>query len=600
MTTAMRYRTTWALLAGTAATAVLLAAGWSERGRAGDEASALLDPRYVAANGCGTLTKGKNELFKPGLAVLAASPAAAAEPAAFPLLDGLGDLHLTVTTTAPEAQAYFDQGLRFAFAFNHAAALASFRAAQAADPTCAMCRWGEAWVLGPNINAAMDPDAVAPAFAAAAQAAQLAEGASELERGLIAAMLERYELGADADRAALDMAFADAMVEVAAAHRDAPTVQALAAEALMNTQPWDYWQADGVTLKGRADEIVALLERALERDPAHPGAAHLYIHAVEASARPERAEPYADRLGDAMPVAGHLVHMPSHIYYRTGRYIDSLEANRAAVAADERLFAQIPRGEGIYAYGYYPHNVHFLLVSAQMAGAEEDALAAADKLGRVMSDDAAARWGWVQAIKTAPYTAHAQFSRPEVILALEDPGERFPYVRAFRHYARAIARLRQDDTAAARDELATLDAIRRGTDFAALEAQFVPAEAVLTIARNVVDARIRAAAGDVDAAVALLEEAAALQDGVPYMEPPFWYYPVRRTLGAVLLEAGDHEAAEAAFEASLMEAPNSGWALWGLHEALARQGDEPGASAVAGLLEKAWIGDPALLEAARL
>jgi len=596
----MRMRTRLGILTGTAAVAALLVGAGGERGRAGDGASELLDPRYVAANGCGTLTQGKNELFKPGLAVLAATPAAAGDAQAFPVIDGLGELHLAITTTAPAAQTYFDQGLRFALAFNHAAALASFKAAQAADPACAMCRWGEAWVLGPNINAAMEEDAAAPAFAAAAQASALADGAGALERDLIGAMAKRYGLGADADRAALDMAFADAMVAVAAAHRDEPTVQALAAEALMNTQPWDYWEADGVTPKGRADEIVALLERALALDPEHPGAAHLYIHAVEASATPERAEPYADRLGDAMPAAGHLVHMPSHIYYRVGRYIDSLDANRAAVAADERFFEQVPRGDGIYAYGYYPHNVHFLLVSAQMAGSGEDALAAAAKLQEVMSDDAAERWGWVQAIKTAPYTAHAQFSEPAAILALEDPGERFPFVRAFWHYARALAQLRQGDAAAAADELAAIDAIRTKTDFTALEEQFVPAETVLTIARNVVDARIRATDGDVDGAVALLEEAAALQDTVPYMEPPYWYYPVRRTLGAVLLEAGRFDEAADAFEASLMEAPNSGWTLWGLEQALAAQGDDAGAAAVAGLFEKAWIGDPALLETSRL
>jgi len=596
----MRTRTRWWTLGGTAAAAALLVGTGGERGRAGEDASALLDPRYVAANGCGTLTQGKNELFKPGLAVLAERQAEAGASATIPLIDGLGELHLGVTTTAPAAQRYFDQGLRFAFAFNHAAALASFRAAQAADPACAMCRWGEAWVLGPNINAAMEDEAVAPAFAAAAQAVPLADGASPLERDLIAAMAERYALAADADRVALDMAFADAMVEVAAAHGDQPTVQALAAEALMNTQPWDYWEADRVTPKGRAGEIVALLERALALDPKHPGAAHLYIHTVEASSSPERAAPYADRLGDAMPAAGHLVHMPSHIYYRVGRYIDSLDANRAAVAADERFFEQVPRGDGIYAYGYYPHNVHFLLVSAQMSGAAEDALAAAEKLERVMSDDAAARWGWVQAIKTAPYTAHAQFSTPEAILALADPGERFAFVRAFWHYARAVAQLRRDDRAAAGDELAAIDAIRAGADFSALEEQFVPAETVLTIARNVVEARIRAGEGDVDGAVVLLEEAAALQDTVPYTEPPYWYYPVTRTLGAVLLEAGRFEAAADAFEASLMEAPNSGWSLWGLHQALSRQGDVAGARAVAGLFDEAWIGDRALLETDRL
>ncbi len=588
-----------ALLVGCAAVAIIVVSLRDGSAEPRTSAVDLLDPRYVAANACGGIASGRNELFKPGvqLALAARAPTPAAE--VVPLYQGLGTLSLDVTTDVAEAQAYFDQGLRLTMAFNHAEAVRSFRAAQDADPSCAMCYWGEAYALGPTINTPMDPTGARPAFAATAQARVLAGDTTPLEQALIAALAQRYALSPEADRVALDGAFADAMVAAAEAHPESSLVATLAAEALMNTQPWDYWEADKRTPKGRAGEIVALLEHALALDPTNPGAIHLYIHAVEASATPERAEAHADRLAQLVTDAGHLVHMPSHIYYRIGRYQDSLDANRAAVAADERFLAQTD-GSDVYRYGYYPHNVHYLLVSAQMAGARGDALAAAEKLASVMSDDMAAEVAWIQAIKTAPYTAHALLSDPAQILALPAPPDRFPFVAGFRHYARAIAHVRTGDLVAATAERNAIDALLAQEDFSAREEQFVPGRDLLTIARNVVDARVNAARGDYALAVAQLEEAASLQDTVPYMEPPYWYYPVRQTLGAVLHAAGDYEAAADAYQAALLEAPNNAWTLWGLQQTLAAQDDAVGAKVVGELLARSWVGDDALLTWDRL
>jgi tetratricopeptide (TPR) repeat protein len=308
------------------------------------DASKLLDPAYVARSACGPIPKRRTELYKPGYQLAAAQAVAAATPMADPgprLYDNLGTLSWPVTTRSPEAQRWFDQGLRWAFAFNHAEAARAFRKAQATDPTCAMCYWGEAYALGPNINYPMMREAVAPAFAAIAQAMALKAGASEPERAVIEAMAARYAADPQADRKALDAAYADAMTKVAGRFPDDDQIQVLLADALMNLQPWDYWQADRRTPKGRTEEQVAALERVLQRSPDHPGAIHLYIHTVEASTTPERAEPHADQLGALMPGAGHLVHMPSHIYYRVGRYLDSLEANLAAAAADEAYLAGV-------------------------------------------------------------------------------------------------------------------------------------------------------------------------------------------------------------------------------------------------------------------
>ncbi len=585
------------LLAATALASGMLAAPAAEP-RSGDIRE-LLDPTRVAANACGSARWARNELFKPGvhLASVAARPAMAAT-SDLPILDGLGPRRLEVTTTSEAAQAQVDQGYAWLMGFNHFLAAEYFRQAQAADPTCAMCYWGEAYALGPNINDVMHDASVRPAFQAVSTAMALRAAASAREQALIEALALRYSADPAAERGPLDAAYADAMAAVADRFPDDVEVLVLAAEAIMNTQPWDYWEADGVTPKGRAGRLVDLLEAALAIDPDHPHASHLYIHAVEASADPGRAEPYADRLGSQMPTAGHLVHMPAHIYFRVGRYQDSLAANIEAAAADEALFG-LWEEAGPYRYGYYPHNVHFVLTSAQMAGAAAETLDAAAKLEAVMSDEVAREVGWIQAIKTAPYTAHAQFSDAATIAALSDPGDTMPFVKAFWHYARGVALARAGDPAAL-DEATAIEALRAAPGLEVLVAGYIPAPDILTLAANVVRAKAAAHAGDLAAAEGLLEEAVSIQATIPYMEPPYWYYPVEQSLGAVKLAAGDGAAAARHFQAALTMAPNNGWSLYGLREAQLATGDEAAAKVTAERLAEAWVGPDELLTLDRL
>ncbi|MEO1016943.1 MAG: hypothetical protein AAFY56_04540 [Pseudomonadota bacterium] len=559
----------------------------------------LLNPALVKASACGSPAVGNNELFKPGVRLAAMGSAVAAEFEDVPLFSGLGDLTFEITTSSEEARRYFEQGLALTYAFNHAAALESFHAAQFADPTCAMCCWGAAYALGPNINDPMHAENIAPAFAEIAQAIALKGGASLREQALIDALSARYSADPEADRLALDLAYAEAMAGVVEGYSGDQDIAVLYAEALMNTQPWDYWKAGGVVPKGAGGAIVSTLEQVLTDNPDHPHAIHLYIHAVEASADPARAERYADRLAPIMPSAGHLVHMPGHIYYRIGRYVDSMETNRKAVAADEAFFEQLD-DDGIYRFGYYPHNLHFLLVSALMAGGATDAVDAAQKLGNVMSDDIAEQVPWVQAIKTAPYTTHAVFSDPETVLSIDDPGDRFPMVRAFWHYARAIAQVRAGNPEAAAEEVRALQKIRETSDFTSLVEGFVPAPELLVVAELVVDGQIARVEGRYDDAIEAFEAAAAIQDNIPYMEPPYWYYPVRQSLAAAQLEAGDAEAAADTFRRSLVDTPNNGWALWGLMQAQKAMGDKAGAKVTSELLEQAWAGPSDLLTLQRL
>ncbi len=519
-----------------------------------------------------------------------------AEP---PLWDNLGNVSFSVTTTNPKAQRYFDQGLKFAYAFNHAEARRAFRTAQKLDPKCAMCFWGEALVLGPNINAPMRDDALLPALAALNQAEAKALHASDKEQALIAALAERYTDEPSKERAALDAAYAEAMGDVTRRYPDDEQIAVLYAEALMNLQPWDYWLAGGTQPKGRAGEILGLLEKLLAKNPNHPGAIHYYIHMMEASSQPERAEPYARRLPNAMPGAGHLVHMPFHILYRIGKYKDALAANKAAVAADEAYITQVSP-EGIYPQAYYPHNVHSLMVSAQMAGEANSAIDAADKLGVIVSDEAVRNIPWVQPIKVAPYFAHAQFSPPNTILALPDPGESLPYVKAMWHYARGTAFAVKGDEDAASTEAKAIARILQSTDFSGLTAGGVPAPDLLALARHVVLGRIAQAVGDLATARSEFEAAVVIEDELSYMEPPFWYYPVRQSLGAVLLQMGAPQKAEAVFMQSLLRVPNNGWALYGLAETYKQLGDERAAAKARQRFEQAWAGGRQSPELARL
>src|SRR3954464_1111634 len=513
----------------------------------------------------------------PQAEMQAASPAAAFADTDPPLWEGLGGVTYGITTTNELAQSYFNQGLRLTFGFNHGEAQRAFRKAQKLDPDCAMCFWGEALVLGPNINLPMQEDAVAPAFSAAEKARMLAPKATPREQALIAAVSTRYAKDAKADRVPLDAAYALAMEKVAAQFPDDNEIAVLYAESVMDLNPWNYWQPGGRAPNQQSGPIVPTLERVLARDPNHPGAIHYYIHAVEASDRPERAEPYADRLRGAVPGAGHLVHMPSHIYYRVGRYLDALADNTTAAAVDERYLAASDAPMGVYRLGYYPHNVHFVMASALMAGDGANSIAAAEKLHGLVPDAEALAIPGTHPVKAAPYYAHALFSSPDAILALPDPGNSIPYVKAMWHYARGVAYAARRDFVAGKAEANAIDTLERTADFSLLKTAGIPASEVLQLARTVVEGRLAQAEGDSNKAIERFEQAAALQDALPYTEPPYWYYPVRQSLAAALMQAGRLGEAEEQFRRALVRAPNNGWTYYGLIELATARGDAAGA-----------------------
>jgi tetratricopeptide (TPR) repeat protein len=536
----------------------------------------------------------------PQASLNAASPAPAFADTDPPIWAGLGSLTYKITTSSAQAQAYFDQGLILAYGFNHGEAQRAFRKAQKLDPACAMCYWGEALVLGPNINMPMVEEAVAPAFAAAQRSQALAATASAHEQALIAALSLRYVQDPKADRAKLDAAYAAAMAKVADQFPDDREVAVLYAESLMDLSPWDYWQPGGQEPNPQSVAIVPTLERVLAKDPNHPGAIHYYIHAVEASDRPERAEPYADRLRDAVPGAGHLVHMPSHIYYRVGRYLDALAVNKTAAAVDETYLAASDAPMGVYRLGYYPHNVHFVMASALMSGDAADAIAAGEKLRSLVPEEAAQARPGSQGIKASRYFPHALFSTPDTILALPDPGNATPYVKAMWHYARGVAHAARGDFTAAAAEANAIETLERATDFSPLTAAGIPALDVLKLARAVVEGRIALAQGKAEAAMAHFEQAAVLQDTLPYTEPPYWYYPVRQSLAAALMLAGRLDDAEDQFRRVLARTPNNGWAYYGLAELYKARGDAEAARRAEAELAGAWFGDRQLLQLPRL
>ena len=538
------------------------------------------------------LAKTETTPFQP----VPAQPALAETPRLYP---GLGRFHYPIATRDAKVQAWFNQGMLLAFGFNHAEAQRAFREAQKIDPACAMCYWGEALVLGPNINVPMMPEAIAPANAAIEKAVMLSGTASAREQALIAALRQRYSADPKAERAALDRAYARAMGEVAARYPKDDTIKVLHAEAIMDTQPWDYWEAAGTKPKGDAGKAVAALEEVIGRNPRHAGAAHLYIHAMEASAKPEKALPAARRLADLAPGAGHLVHMPAHIYYRLGMYRESLEINKRAIEVDERYFASSP-SDPLYKTAYYPHNIHFVMVSAQMAGDGATAVMAARKLDASIPVEVAKMFAIVQPVKAAPYTTHAQFGDAASILALPAPAEELLLVKAMYHYSRAVAHAMRKDVAAARTEIAALERLEREGDFKPFAEWQVPAREVVQTARLVALGRLADAQGDLEAAAKAYEDAIFIEDTLAYMEPPYWYYPIRQSLGAVRMRQGRLDEAEKAFRDSLARVRSNGWALAGLAETYRLKGNGRAERATRKALAKAWLGEGAGPDPAKL
>ncbi len=565
----------------------------------GFSAAALdaLDPSRLASLSCGARRAGSmlaNELL---IASAIAAPASAGKT--IPLYPDLAASPFPVSTRAPQARRYFSQGLILTYGFNHAGAVRSFREAQRLDPECAMCWWGEAVALGPNINAPMDDRDHDAALDAMDRAMALRSAATPMERALIEAVARRYSRDAKADRAALDAAYADAMLDVARRFPGDDDVAVLAAEAAMDTSPWNYWEADKKTPVGRSGEAIRLVETVLRRNPDHVQANHLYIHLLEAS-DPKRAEGAADRLANPLaPSAAHLVHMPGHIFQLRGRHADSIRANIAAARADE-AYIRDAGDNGLVRYGYYPHNIHFIVTSAQMAGDMRTAVREAQRLRIVLDPETSARLAWIQAIDAAPYMAMAQFAEPKAILAMPAADPRLPYVAGIRHYARGVAYARLRDRAGFDREMAAMESLRTSGTLKGMIDQGVPAGDLLMLAELVARGRFASAQGRLDEAITFYRRAAEIEASIPYQEPPYWYYPVKQSLGAALFRAGRHAEASDAFRGALAQTPNNGWALYGLGRSEAAQGHKLEAAAANKALSKAWIGDARWLRMDRL
>ncbi|RFF27485.1 MULTISPECIES: tetratricopeptide repeat protein [unclassified Wenzhouxiangella] len=505
-----------------------------------------------------------------------------------PLIEGLGDHHHEVTTDSPEAQRYFNQGLVLAFGFNHGEAHRSFTQAARIDPDCAMCWWGAAWVLGPNINTAMDPEMVPEAWELLQKAEAAAEHASEREKAYIEALAQRYGPEPLEDRSSRDQAFSEAMGKVAEAWPDDLDAQVIYAEALMDTTPWDYWKENGKP-KAVTETVIDTLDGVLERNPEHPMANHLFIHAVEA-VQPERGLEAAKRLEDLVPGAGHLVHMPSHIYIRTGRYHDATRQNLAAIEADKRYLAQV-EAQGVYPLGYVPHNYHFGWATATFEGRSELALRLAREMSQMVDEDAMRQrpLTTLQHYWITPVYALVRFGHWDEILEYEEPAKDLIYPRAVWHYARGMAYTRKGDLEDARAELQRLDELRDDESLKWVTVWDInKSRHILEIASHALRGEIAAEAGDYPAAIEALEQAVEREDELNYDEPPSWHYPVRQSLGAILLEAGHPERAAAVYREDLAKFPDNGWSLYGLMQALRAQDEAERALEVQQRFQEAW------------
>ncbi|MDI1444491.1 hypothetical protein [Polyangium sp. 6x1] len=523
--------------------------------------------------------------------------------AAAPLLEGMGSLHRPITTSVPAAQRYFDQGLTLAYAFNHAEAERSFLEAARLDPTCVMCFWGAALVLGPNINAPMSDDVVPRAYAHIQRARALATktAVTRTECELVEALALRYAPAPVADRSALDLAYAGAMKKVAKRLPNDVDVLALYAESLMDLSPWNYWE-HGMP-RGNTEEITSALERAMKLDPNHPGANHYYIHVMEASPTPARALDVADRLADLVPGAGHLVHMPSHIYFRLGRYRDAALASERAIVVDDR-YVPLADPSNMYLVMYRIHNWHFLWAAATLQGRSAEALRAARSIPGLLGDAArhhSAIATIIEHFQAAPLYAMVRFGRWQEILNEPAPPQERLYSRGVYHYARAIAYSRRGDAAAADREFAALETLAAEPSLLRATVSGVnSASAVLGVALAVARGELAADRGDLHTAIRELQFAVVLEDQLRYMEPPDWHHPTRQILGAVLLRAQRAADAERVYREDLEKLPENGFSLFGLAHALGLQGKEREAALVIGRFGIAFAGADIRLESSRL
>lgn len=505
------------------------------------------------------------------------------------LFEGLGSRHRAVTTSSPEAQRYFDQGVALMWGFNHDEATRSFAKAAELDPHCAACYWGVSLTVGPNYNLPfVSAERAEVAFEALGKAREQAPRASRVEQALISALVKRYPSAQPLDPASelpVLTEYAKAMKDVAQRFPEDLDVQTLYAESMMNLRAWKLWKPDGAAAPG-TEQILATLEAVMKRDPSHPGANHYYVHAMEASPHPEKAVASAVRLRDLMPGAGHLVHMPAHIFQRVGRYEEAAEANRRAAKADESYDA-LTTPPDYYPVMYTAHNYQFLAYSAAMEGRKAETIDAVNRSRAAVSDSMLLEMPGTDWYVAEYYTARVRFGLWDELLATPAPDSRIPGLHGGYLYGVAMAQAATGHIPDARASLGSLNALIAGlpTDTPAGQNQL---KEVLSIASAMIEARIASAERRPRDEIEWLRKAVAAEDRIAYDEPKNWFVPTRHALGAALLRSGAAQEAETAYREDLMQNPANGWALYGLRTALAAQGKSAEAESVAAEAKKAW------------
>ncbi len=508
-----------------------------------------------------------------------------------PLFNNLTGIDFRISTTNPEAQQYFNQGMMLAYGFNHAEAARSFFEATRLDSTCAMAHWGYAYVLGPNYNGGMENDNYQRAYAAAIKAKSLSKNATPKESALIEALTTRYTAQPPADRSPLDIAYAAAMKKVYNQFPTDPDIGALYSESLMDLHPWDLYDKKTKAPKAWTPELVNVLEHLMKVNPKHPGAHHFYVHALETSATPEKALPSAALLDTLVRGSGHLVHMPSHIYINTGDYHLGSLSNLRAVEVDS-IYTTACHAQGAYPLAYYPHNYHFLAATATLEGNSKLAWMAAKKLQQHTATEIMGQpeWGTLQHYYTIPYYVGVKFAMWDTLLSISPITDtNLVYPRAIEHYARGMAYLGKKDIANAQKEAGKLKVLAADTTLQHLTIWAINTSADLVqIAYKVLTAEIAASQNQPDAAISLLKEAVAIEDNLNYNEPPDWFFSVRHHLGAVLLQAGKYQEAEKVYLRDLQTWRKNGWALIGLYNALLQQKKNEDARNTYASFETAW------------
>jgi tetratricopeptide (TPR) repeat protein len=504
-----------------------------------------------------------------------------------PLLENLGNYEMKISTHNERAQRFFNQGINLYYGFNHFEAYRSFKEAARLDPGCSMAYWGQALSLGPNINLPMDPADTETVYKAIQEALVRSTNSNAKEKALIQALASRYTVEALKDRKPLDEAYAKAMSEVVNQFPDDLDVRTLYAEALMDLHPWDYWK------EGKpqpwTNQIVELINQVISSNENHPGANHLNIHILEASPNPDLAAASADRLRFLVPGAGHLVHMPSHIYIRVGRYKEGVEVNERAVKTDEE-YIESCKVQSVYPLFYYPHNYHFLLACSQMAGMSEKSADASAALQKNIPTEMmnVPELVTLQHWYCMPWYNMVRFGKWNEIVSLQEPVDSLKYVKGVWHFTRGMAFTRLNKMQEAKLELTKLKTLVDDPFMEMTISGFNSFRKILTIAHNVLEAEIEADQGNYERSIELFNDAIAIEDNLLYQEPPDWFLPVRQSLGAVLLEANQPQLAEVRFREDLKQYRNNGWSLYGLYRSLELQGKQKEAREIKRLFETAF------------